>query len=98
MEPLFLKTNFKCTYQNITITSIVPGDFDGDAFMDVLMTVKLPDDIIGIYISWGGYRELNCSAQNNTDPIIKMRGEPTVLVRLDLGLENKFFVNLLAFF
>lgn len=48
--------------------------------MDVLMTVRL-DKLIGIYISWGGYKNLNCSVINDTEPILKMRGEPTVLVK-----------------
>jgi len=43
VEP-FLKpgTQTKCKFNKHQITSVVPGDFNGDAFMDLLVTVKKP--------------------------------------------------------
>lgn len=40
-EPLLRRSsNTKCIFKNLNITSIVPGDFDGDAYMDLLITTK----------------------------------------------------------
>lgn len=41
VEP-FLTTNTqtRCKFENHIITSVVPGDFNGDALMDLLVTVK----------------------------------------------------------
>lgn len=40
-EPLLRRsTNTKCVFKHLNITSIVPGDFDGDAYMDLLITAK----------------------------------------------------------
>ena len=51
--------------------------------MDVMVTGKLDRDLIGVFVNWGGYQQLNCT-QNGSDPIVKMRGEPMVLVRFKL--------------
>lgn len=72
-EP-FLRPSKKlaCNYNknNWTITSVVPGDFDGDAFMDILLTTqnlttngtsRSINDIHDIRILWGGEDNLNCS-------------------------------------
>lgn len=40
-EPILRPANnnkLKCTFSNSQITSVVPGDFDGDALMDVMVT------------------------------------------------------------
>lgn len=39
-EPLLrpAKDRLKCIFSNSQITSVVPGDFDGDALMDVMVT------------------------------------------------------------
>lgn len=68
----------RCTYPRTRITSVVPGDFDGDAFMDVMITVKLNDETVGVYINYGGSDHLNCS-EKDSEPIIKMKGEPVAL-------------------
>lgn len=40
-EPLLRRsTNTTCVFKNLNITSIIPGDFDGDAYMDLLITTK----------------------------------------------------------
>lgn len=71
-------SNLRCHYSSLKITSVVPGDFDGDAFMDVMFTVKLDDRKVGVYINYGGSDHLNCTS-NDTEPIITMRGEPMAL-------------------
>lgn len=79
VEPLLRNSNsLKCKFDNLQITSVVPGDFDGDAFMDLLITTKTGKaDVLGIYINWGGSDYLNCTDENQ--PLIKMVGEPVAL-------------------
>lgn len=36
-EPLFLKSNLTCSTDEV-MTSIVPGDYNGDGLMDILVT------------------------------------------------------------
>ncbi|KAG0413188.1 hypothetical protein HPB47_009662 [Ixodes persulcatus] len=38
-KPTFQKSDVKCTVPGI-ITSVMPGDFDGDSIMDILVTAK----------------------------------------------------------
>lgn len=83
-EPLLRRASppLKCSFQN-HITSVVPGDFDGDALMDVLVTTvkkRLEGDVDRIsdtlvYILYGGATFLNCTEE----PIIKMIGQPLAL-------------------
>lgn len=79
VEPLLHhSSDLKCEFHNLQITSVVPGDFDGDAFMDLLITTKTnKDDVLGIYINWGASERLNCTDEKQ--PIIEMRGEPVAL-------------------
>ena len=78
-EPL-LTPGPKCEFKNFEITSVVPGDFDGDAFMDVLITVKVKgSDLLHLYINWGTIDDhMNCTSED-VEPLIKMRGEPLAL-------------------
>ncbi len=79
VEPLLRNSiTLRCQFDNLQITSVVPGDFDGDAFMDLLITTKTSKaDVLGIYINWGGLDRLNCSVDK--EPIIEMIGEPVAL-------------------
>lgn len=79
VEPLLQDSkSLKCEFKNLQITSVVPGDFDGDAFMDLLITTKTSKtDVLAIYINWGGSDILNCTDENQ--PVIKMIGEPVAL-------------------
>lgn len=80
VEPLLRRSsNTKCDFKHLQITSIVPGDFDGDAYMDLLITTRTKDKaILAIYINWGGSDSLNCTDET-TMPLIRMRGEPVAL-------------------
>lgn len=74
-----IQPKLRCNHPDLHITNLIPGDFDGDAFMDVLFTARLDDDIVGVYINWGGSSYINCTTNNKTNPIIKMKGEPIAL-------------------
>lgn len=79
VEPLLRRsTATKCEFRHLEITSVVPGDFDGDAFMDLMITVKDKDDLLNVYVNWGGSEYVNCTDEN-VDPLIKVRGEPVAL-------------------
>nr|XP_023030132.1 T-cell immunomodulatory protein isoform X1 [Leptinotarsa decemlineata]XP_023030133.1 T-cell immunomodulatory protein isoform X2 [Leptinotarsa decemlineata]XP_023030134.1 T-cell immunomodulatory protein isoform X3 [Leptinotarsa decemlineata] len=87
-EPLLRRhtEDLTCHFTDHLITSVVPGDFDGDALMDVLVTtIRTPPDKDGdsevsytyVYIIWGGATYLNCS--NEDSPLIKMIGQPLAI-------------------
>lgn len=79
-----------CSFADHKITSVVPGDYDGDALMDVLVTTvkkqrKGDDDyeksISYVYVLWGGVSSgssyLNCSTESK--PLIEMFGQPLAI-------------------
>ncbi|XP_033220565.1 T-cell immunomodulatory protein isoform X3 [Belonocnema kinseyi] len=77
-EPL-LRTaqNLSCPFYD-PVTSVVPGDFDGDVFMDVLVTTfNKKDRLTYVHILWGSNGLFNCSDENY--PIIKMQGQPLAI-------------------
>ncbi|KAK5645524.1 hypothetical protein RI129_006824 [Pyrocoelia pectoralis] len=86
-EPLLhrAKPPLQCEFKNL-ITSVVPGDFDGDALMDIAVTTiekrSGSDDghkksFTALYIIWGGGTSLNCS--KNDEPIFHLIGQPLAL-------------------
>ncbi|KAK4876181.1 hypothetical protein RN001_012603 [Aquatica leii] len=87
-EPLLRRAKpypLQCEFKNL-ITSVVPGDFDGDALMDVLVTTieraSEKDDshrksITSVYIIWGGATYLNCS--KNDESMLSLIGQPLAL-------------------
>lgn len=77
VDQLLHRTKLSCHYPHHHITSVVPGDFDGDAFMDVMTVVKMEGEKVGVLIHWGGSDHLNCSS-NDTNPLV-MIGEPLAL-------------------
>lgn len=77
VDHLLHKTKLRCHYPKLHITSVVPGDFDGDAFMDVMFTARIDKEKVGVYINWGGSDHMNCTS-NDTQPLV-MTGEPLAL-------------------
>ncbi|XP_034176224.2 T-cell immunomodulatory protein [Osmia lignaria lignaria] len=77
-EPLLRpSSDLSCTFRSMVV-SIVPGDFDGDVFMDVLViTFDKESKLSFAYILWGGNGRLNCT--NEGQPLIKMIGQPLAL-------------------
>ncbi|XP_074103257.1 T-cell immunomodulatory protein [Cotesia typhae] len=77
IEPILRPSNLTCPFKN-SITSIVPGDYDGDVFMDVLVTTHDPSsDFTHVHIIWGGIGKITCS--NETEPLFSMRGQPLAI-------------------
>lgn len=77
-EPLLRPApHLNCSFKNL-VTSVVPGDFDGDVFMDILVTTfNRTEKLTYVHILWGGNGHLNCS--NESLPLIKMRDQPLAL-------------------
>lgn len=81
VEPFLRESNLKCNFKNDYITSVVPGDFDGDALMDVFVTLmtkdRIGDDYTGLVgiVLWGGLNQLNCTP----DFQIPMKGQPLAI-------------------
>uniref|UniRef100_A0A1Q3FHF8 Putative t-cell immunomodulatory protein n=1 Tax=Culex tarsalis TaxID=7177 RepID=A0A1Q3FHF8_CULTA len=88
-KPL-LQEGPKCEYKKFHITGVVPGDFDGDAYMDVMFTVRREGekDEQGVYINWGGSEYMNCTKEDE-EPLIVMRGQP-----LALDYDKDFIIDL----
>ncbi|XP_034973243.2 T-cell immunomodulatory protein [Zootoca vivipara] len=60
-EPYF-KPKVKLLLTNVVITSVVPGDYDGDSQMDVLLTTrpqKQPNADLSVLIFWGNNQTLD---------------------------------------
>ncbi|XP_060810854.1 T-cell immunomodulatory protein [Amyelois transitella] len=63
-EPFLRPSLYACNFSNILLTSIVPGDFDGDAYMDILITTQIKNETSTLHeirILWGGMPSLNCT-------------------------------------
>lgn len=62
-EPFLRPSVYGCNFTNVIVTSIVPGDYDGDAYMDIMFTTQKPNDTLNLHeirILWGGNDTLNC--------------------------------------
>ncbi|KAH1009250.1 hypothetical protein HUJ04_001629 [Dendroctonus ponderosae] len=102
-EPLLrqAKDRLRCVFSNSHITSVVPGDFDGDALMDVMVTTTFKrteqdtdtTSLTNVYILWGGANHLNCTTDEDS-PVIQMIGQPLAMdynqdMIIDLFGQNK---------
>lgn len=77
VDPL-LRPGPRCEFANLRITSVVPGDFDGDAYMDLLITTTTSDDRLAVYVNWGASDSLNCTSET-AEPLLYTKGEPLAL-------------------
>jgi len=76
--PYLRNTTLNCTFNDEIIVSLVPGDFDGDAAMDVVVLVQAAGNapfILDVYVAWGNLSALECP----TTPLFKMFGHPLML-------------------
>uniref|UniRef100_A0A146LKX2 T-cell immunomodulatory protein n=1 Tax=Lygus hesperus TaxID=30085 RepID=A0A146LKX2_LYGHE len=86
-EPLIQKSpgdKLKCKFDAM-VTSIVPGDYDGDAIMDVLVTLSRPvsglsceeKHVQEIKVLWGSGDSIECGAK--WDKPLYMCGQPLAM-------------------
>lgn len=81
IDPLLRRSaNTRCDFKTLEISSVVPGDFDGDAYMDLMITTKTNENnnILNVYINWGASDYLNCTDETKP-PLFRMYGEPAAL-------------------
>lgn len=67
-----------CQFPN-KITSVVPGDFDSDQFMDILVTTSIDERETQAYILWGNDKNITLSCPNDTAPWLTMIGQPLAI-------------------
>lgn len=82
--PFLRREHFDCNLGDEMIKGLVPGDFDGDGAMDVLVLSQPKagfwssvSEIFNIYIAWGELTKLECPIQEK--PILQTKGHPLVL-------------------
>ena len=105
-EAPFLRKNNKliCHMTSQDIVSLVPGDFDGDAAMDILVVTKATKwgkNFFQAVVAWGSLTELSCP-DGLSQPLIHLHGEPLVmdynrdmisdLFGLDVDLNRQFWI------
>ncbi|XP_063240143.1 T-cell immunomodulatory protein [Bacillus rossius redtenbacheri] len=74
-EPLLRPSPaLRCSFP-AEISSVVPGHFDADAHMDVLVTSSRSSGETQVYVLWGGDGRVNCSEM----PLLTMHGQPTAV-------------------
>ncbi|KAL4113708.1 hypothetical protein QTP88_017287 [Uroleucon formosanum] len=85
---LFLKPGIqtKCKFNKHQITSVVPGDFNGDALMDLLQTNKHDNDL-DVHILWGRLNVLTCPNENK--PLFTIIDKPLII-----NYDNNMVVDL----
>ncbi|XP_054286025.1 T-cell immunomodulatory protein-like isoform X2 [Macrosteles quadrilineatus] len=76
-EPVMYSDGIKCSFPyNYKITSATPGDFNGDALMDVMVTLNVEGDSLNhIVVLWGEMKRLNCTYKT----LFKTNGQPLAI-------------------
>lgn len=92
----------KCVFKKHQITSVVPGDFNGDALMDLLVTVKNITETtaskwffsnepqtndLDVHILWGELNSLKCPDEDK--PLFTIFDQPLVI-----NYDNNMIVDL----
>nr|CAG4649201.1 EOG090X03KG [Scapholeberis mucronata] len=79
-EPPFLRReHLECHFDEEFIVGLIPGDFDGDGAMDVLVVsqAKKGHHTFSIHVAWGSLTKLECP--NHEKPLLHTMGHPLVL-------------------
>ena len=79
-EPPFLRReHLDCNLEDDLISGLVPGDFDGDGTMDILVLSqpKHEKEIFNVHIAWGSMTKLECPSKEK--PLFQTYGQPLVL-------------------
>lgn len=70
-----------CTYESLNIKSLVPGDFDGNGEMDVLLVSfnKSVSPLYQVFVLWGNTRNLTLECGSELEPLLNVSGQPLVM-------------------
>ncbi|KAK4298771.1 hypothetical protein Pmani_028908 [Petrolisthes manimaculis] len=69
----------RCTYDSLHIRSVVPGDFDGNGAMDILLVSlnKSVSPLYQVFILWGNLINITCGIEDS--PLLSLYGQPLVM-------------------
>lgn len=78
-SPFLRREHLDCVFEEERISGLVPGDFDGDGAMDVMIVSqhKRGKEHFNINIAWGSITKLNCP--DHEKPLLQTMGHPLVL-------------------
>lgn len=70
-----------CTYKKLDIRSIVPGDFDGNGAMDVLLVSYNPSivHLYQVFVLWGNLPNMTLDCGSENAPLLNLSGQPLVM-------------------
>ncbi|XP_065349820.1 T-cell immunomodulatory protein [Cloeon dipterum] len=89
-EPVMSASNLTCRFER-KVTSVVPGDFDGDAKMDLLVTTTQEKGNTSVYVLWGAENSLLCPDEQQ--PLAVTWDQPLVLDVNDDMISDLFGQN-----
>ena len=69
-----------CTFESLLIVSVVPGDFDGNGGMDVLIiSFGKETKTYNVFILWGSLKNMTFECPPEDKPLLKLSGQPLVM-------------------
>lgn len=69
-----------CTFEKLWIKSIVPGDFDGNGAMDLLLVpFNKVSRLYEVYVLWGNQKNMTLSCTLEDKPLMKLKSQPLVM-------------------
>lgn len=70
-----------CTYKNLIIRNVAPGDFDGNGAMDVMIVsynVTI-SRFYQVFILWGNLKKMTLDCGSEDTPLLSLSGQPLVM-------------------
>ena len=64
-----------CPNQASRITSVVPGDFDGDGALDILYLIHNKETLYDVYVAYGDLKNLTCPSEK----VFTVHGQPLMM-------------------
>lgn len=65
MSSSHIKGRCSSCFSGLNITSVVPGDYDGDSQMDVLLTLSDKSKATSVWMFWGNNQTLGMTPSFN---------------------------------
>lgn len=76
VDPPLLRPNGpKCLCPGGNVKSVVPGDFDGDGALDLMLLSLKSGTLYDVYIAWGDLKNLSCPSE----PMLTVNGQPLMM-------------------
>lgn len=69
-----------CTFDKLWIKSIVPGDFDGNGAMDLLLvSFDKSSKLYEVFVLWGSPKNMTLDCGLEEEPLLQLKGQPLVM-------------------